>query len=118
MIIDGYVKLPENSYKHLLKTIATVGPVVASVDASQFHDYESGVFSGCEESENLDINHAITLLGYGTDAEHGDFWLIRNSWGTRYGEKGYIRVKRESNSTCKTDITPLDGNGCVGFAVN
>lgn len=37
--IDGYVKLPENSYKHLMKAVATIGPIVVSVDATQFADY-------------------------------------------------------------------------------
>lgn len=114
--INGYVKLPENDYNALLHAIATVGPIVISVDASQFHEYESGVFTGCSDSENIDINHAVTLVGYGTDEVEGDYWLVRNSWGTRYGENGYIRVKRDSVPVCKKDTTPLDGNGCVGFA--
>lgn len=50
--------------------------------------------------KNIDINHAVVLMGYGTDIKGGDYWLIRNSWGEKYGEKGYIRVKRESVTTC------------------
>jgi cathepsin L len=46
--VDGYLKLPANSYKHLLYTVATVGPVSISVDASKWGDYEEGVFSGCD----------------------------------------------------------------------
>jgi cathepsin L len=113
--VAGYAKLPENSYAHLLRAVATVGPISISVDASQFHDYESGVFSGCDANPNIDINHAVQLVGYGTDPKQGDYWLVRNSWGTGYGEDGYLRVKRESNSTCKADITPHDGNACAGY---
>ncbi|EAR99302.3 papain family cysteine protease (macronuclear) [Tetrahymena thermophila SB210] len=114
--IDGYLKVPENDYASLMNAVATQGPLVISVDASNFHDYESGVFHGCDGADNVDINHAVVLVGYGTDEKEGDYWIVRNSWGTRFGENGYIRVKREATPTCKTDFTPLDGNGCVGFA--
>jgi len=60
------------------------------------------------------VNHAVVLVGYGTDEENGDFWLIRNSWGTGYGENGYIRILRESELKCGTDSTPLDGSACAG----
>jgi len=94
--LDGYLKLPANDYNSLLKAIATEGPIVVSVDASTWHNYESGVFNGCSYSDNIDINHAVTLVGYGTDEKLGDYWLIRNSWGTGFGENGYIRIARES----------------------
>ncbi len=41
------------------------------------------------------INHAVQLVGFGTDAELGDYWLIRNSWGESFGEGGFIRLRRE-----------------------
>lgn len=94
--IDGYIKLPANDYNSLLYAVATEGPIVISVDASNWHSYESGVFNGCDYNENIDINHAVVLEGYGTDPEFGDYWLVRNSWGTDYGENGYIRIARES----------------------
>jgi cathepsin L len=55
------------------------------------------------------VNHVVVLVGYGTDETLGDFWLIRNSWGTGYGENGYIRLARESEVVCGIDHTPLDG---------
>jgi cathepsin L len=52
-------------------------------------------------------------VGYGS--ENGtDFWLVRNSWGYLYGENGYIRVLRESQTKCGLDSTPLDGSACKG----
>jgi cathepsin L len=93
---DGYIRLPLNDYDALLHAVATVGPVTVSVDASQWKNYESGVFNGCSYTDNIDIDHAVVLVGYGTDETLGDFWLVRNSWGTGYGENGYIRIHRES----------------------
>jgi len=93
--------------------VATAGPVAVSVDASAWHKYESGVFNGCDYNANVDVNHAVILVGYGTDEANGDFWLIRNSWGTGYGENGYIRLAREGEVQCGTDSTPLDGSACA-----
>lgn len=44
------------------------------------------------------LDHGITLVGYGSEKAK-DFWLIKNSWGPSWGEKGYIRLKRGSG-TC------------------
>ena len=54
------------------------------------------------------------LVGYGTDDEHGDYWIVKNSWGADWGENGYIRLKRESTAVCGTDSTPSMGTACEG----
>jgi len=58
--------------------------------------YESGVFE-CEScgKKYEDINHGVAAVGYGT--ENGqDFWLLRNSWGSGWGNHGYIKLARHS----------------------
>lgn len=112
--LDGYVKLQANDYEALLTAVATIGPLAVAVDASTWHNYESGIFNGCDYAKNIDVNHVVVLVGYGTDDKLGDYWLIRNSWGTSYGENGYIRLARESKVTCGVDYTPLDGQACAG----
>ena len=57
---------------------------------------------------------AVQLVGYGTDASLGDYWIVRNSWGSRWGEDGYIRLRRDSTAQCGTDSTPMDGTACSG----
>lgn len=109
----NYTKLPENEYQPLLDAVANVGPIAISVDANAWGRYESGVFDGCDK-ENPDIDHAVILDGYGTDPVYGDYWLVRNSWGARWGEKGYIRLARSSEVKCGIDTNPGDGSGCAG----
>lgn len=109
--IKNYVRLPANEFTPLLQAIATVGPIAISVDASAWSAYETGVFNGCNQT-NPDIDHAVQLVGYGTDSQFGDYWLVRNSWSPAWGEEGYIRLKRSAQFTCGTDIHPSDGTGC------
>jgi cathepsin L len=75
----GYTLLERNNYDEIMNAVATVGPLAVNIDASLWHYYESGVFDGCAQ-DNVDINHVVGLLGYGTCEVHGDYWLIRNSW--------------------------------------
>ena len=111
--LDGYIRLPTNDYNSLLHAVATKGPVAVAVDASAWNSYESGIFNGCNYTANIDLDHAVVVTGYGTDDTLGDFWLVRNSWGTGYGENGYIRIARESEVTCGLDSTPHDGTACT-----
>ena len=117
--MTGYEMLAHNDMAGIMDHLATVGPLAVNVDASKFHLYVEGVFSDCDYTENIEINHVVQLVGYGTDPDRGDYWLIRNSWGPAYGEKGYIRIKRESELVCGYDNTPLIGVGCKddGIAV-
>merc|ERR1712198_681486 len=68
------------------------GAVVASVYGNgTFKSYGGGIFEGCPAGSSTD--HSITVVGYGTEGGV-PFWLIKNSWGTNWGENGFIRMKR------------------------
>jgi len=109
--IRSFVKLPENVFDPLMIAVAHIGPIAISVDASSWSNYESGVYNGCNQS-NPDIDHAVQLVGYGTDPIRGDYWLVRNSWSPAWGEDGYIRLWRTPKVICGTDTHPSDGTGC------
>jgi len=92
--IKGYIQLDEHDCAGLLQstTQSPVGVSVAVVPA--FQAYSSGVFSitNC----GTGINHAINVVGYGTDSTtNQNYWIVRNSWGTSWGEQGYIRMDRD-----------------------
>lgn len=65
-------------------------PLSITVDATNWSNYKSGVFNNCAAS----INHAVLLVG--TDA--AGVWKVKNSWGTSWGESGYIRLA--AGNTC------------------
>merc|ERR1711890_766 len=83
--ISGQTAIPQ-SEDALQKAIASVGPVNVGVYASTWSHYSGGIF---DESCNGGINHAV--LGVGYDTNEG-YWIIKNSWGTSWGEEGYIRL--------------------------
>jgi len=111
--VSNFYDLPSNQAGPILQYVGTQGPLSISVDASSWSGYESGVFDGCDMTAP-DIDHAVQLVGFGTDSSLGDYWLVRNSWGADYGESGYIRLRRYATPPCGVDTTPSDGDGCNG----
>lgn len=113
--ITGRVTLPANNASSVIAALAAVGPLAINVDASTWHDYEGGVYTGCSYSD-MDIDHVVVLVGYGTDPDNGlDYWLVRNSWSASWGEQGYIRLLRDpvDATPCGVDPTPMDGTDCA-----
>lgn len=96
----SYKTVPTGNETYLEKTVASVGPVSVAIDASlsSFHHYHKGVYydPNCNPSN---INHAVLVVGYGVD-KGVPYWLIKNSWGTRWGAKGYIRMARNRGNLC------------------
>eukprot|EP01087_Luapelamoeba_hula_P007912 TRINITY_DN194_c0_g1_i1.p1 TRINITY_DN194_c0_g1~~TRINITY_DN194_c0_g1_i1.p1 ORF type:complete len:371 (+),score=70.69 TRINITY_DN194_c0_g1_i1:42-1154(+) len=109
--IKNFVNLPVNKYEPILEALAHEGPLAIAVDASAWNKYETGVFDGCNKT-NPDIDHAVQLIGYGSDHKEGDYWIVRNSWTPAWGEDGFIRLKRDSKPHCGIDINPQDGTEC------
>lgn len=116
LTVQGFTMLAGNNYTELMNAVAQVGPVSIGVDASEWHNYEGGIFNGCDQ-KNPDVNHAVVLYGYGIDAETGEkYWNIRNSWSPSYGEKGYIRIHRDDGEgeNCGIQLNPQDNDACEG----
>jgi len=80
-----------------LMAAVQLGPVSIAIEADQavFQLYNGGVITkGC--GTNLD--HGVLIVGYGTDnTTNVDYWTVKNSWGPKWGEKGFVRIIRNMN---------------------
>jgi len=98
--ISSYKDVTKGSESALQNAVAYRGPVSVAIDASKmsFQLYDGGYYyeSRCS-STNLD--HGVLAVGYGTGSD-GDYWIVKNSWGTSWGDKGYIYMARNENNNC------------------
>lgn len=103
--IKGYEDVPINDEGALVKAVASQ-PVSVAVDGGDmtFQFYSGGVMTG---SCGTDLDHGIAAIGYGTTSDGTKYWLLKNSWGTTWGENGYLRMEK--------DIT--DKKGMCGLAM-
>lgn len=96
--IDGYEEIPSNDESALLKAVAQQ-PVSVAIEAGgrDFQLYAGGILTGgC----GTDLDHGVLIVGYGSNAGL-DYWIVKNSWGSNWGEKGYIRMQRGGGATKK-----------------
>lgn len=143
--IKGYKTVAFNDANALLRAVKESGPVVISVAAGPLQHYSSGILSDNGAIMDTTINHAVVITGWGYDAAAGlDYYevrvlrlqgvysakqgaplthppaplQVRNSWGTSWGENGYVRVASYRNTPagepCGIDTAPADGSGCPG----
>ena len=94
-----YSFLPQGDEGALKEALATIGPISVGIDATRprFAFYRSGVYDDSSCSQN--VNHGVLAVGYGT-LNGQDYWLVKNSWGVKFGDQGYIRMSRNKNDQC------------------
>nr|XP_020471219.1 cathepsin S-like [Monopterus albus] len=102
---SSYSFLPAGDEGALKEAIATIGPISVAIDATRptFSFYRSGVYddSSCSQM----VNHGVLAVGYGT-LDGQDYWLVKNSWGTSFGDQGYIRMARNKKDQCGIALWP------------
>jgi len=79
--------------------------VAIEADTRVFQSYTSGVFDDASCGTNLD--HAVLAVGWGT--ENGqEYWLVKNSWNTTWGDQGYIKIAIVAGEgICGVQMEPL-----------
>jgi KDEL-tailed cysteine endopeptidase len=88
---QGHFMVPPNSAT-ALKTEVANGPVSVAIEADTFvfQFYSGGILNSSKCGTNLD--HGVIAVGYGVDSTKGEYFIVRNSWGASWGEKGYVRI--------------------------
>lgn len=94
--VNGPLYVKRNDPAALMNAVA-IRPIAIGIAASStlFQFYKSGVITDAKACGTA-LNHAVVIVGYGSTADNIPFWIIKNSWGTAWGEAGYVRVKRET----------------------
>ncbi|XP_065348053.1 procathepsin L-like [Cloeon dipterum] len=98
----GFVDVESGNEDQLKEALATIGPVSVAIDASHesFQFYSQGVYYE-PQCDSQQLDHGVLAVGYGTDEESGqDYWLIKNSWGTSWGDGGYVKIARNRDNNC------------------
>jgi C1A family cysteine protease len=84
--------------------------ILLAGDHKPFQYYSGGVLDTDAGDCGTDLDHAVLLVGYGTDGSLGkQYWTVKNSWGSSWGENGYIRIVRGSN-LCNLSANPTYPN--------
>jgi len=90
-----------SSEEEMMRELVHGGPVVASFEPkSDVMYYSGGIYYSVpgQRSEWERVDHAVLLVGYGE--ERGEkYWLLQNSWGLEWGEKGFFRMRRGSDES-------------------
>lgn len=107
--INGYSSVGRGNENSMKQYIGSSGPLSVCVDANSWQSYRGGVLSSCGRS----VDHCVQLVGY-----DGSVWKVRNSWGSRWGEAGHIRIQIGRNlCAISSEPTKTTGAHVVGMVV-
>ena len=99
-----YGSIPQGDENNMAQTLVSSGPLFIGLDADSklFMFYKAGILSisNCP-NRRQDMDHAMTVVGYGYDsALKKSYWIIKNSWGEKWGESGYLRLAKDEGNMC------------------
>lgn len=119
--IQDFIMLPDCEMK-IARYLATEGPITVTINMKLLQQYQTGVIKATSNTcDPRLVDHSVLLVGFGksksvegrraeavsSKSRHSiPYWILKNSWGASWGEKGYFRLHRGSN-TCGITKYPL-----------
>ena len=99
-VYNGSVNIYPGDELAVYQALNTFGPITVGLQVvDDFLEYDGGIYQSTEcQNTTQTVNHVVTIVGYGTDTNTGiDYWSAKNSWGTSWGEEGFVRIARGVN---------------------
>jgi len=95
--VSSFVDVEKNN-PDALKAQLDKGPVSVAIEADKmvFQTYKSGVITGDKCGTNLD--HGVLAVGYGTDSNGVEYYIVKNSWAATWGDQGYVNIGVEDGA--------------------
>jgi len=97
--VKGSFNITQGDEDTLFEAVSFLNPVSIGYQVvKDFRNYAGGVYTStdCKQGPE-DVNHAVLVVGYGTDVNGVDYWIIKNSWGADWGMGGYFWMERGKN---------------------
>ncbi|XP_028637210.1 cathepsin 7 [Grammomys surdaster] len=101
--VTRFFVVPRNE-EALMQALVTHGPIAVAIDGSHesFSKYRGGIYHEPKCRSDI-LDHGLLLVGYGYEgheSENRKYWLLKNSHGEKWGEKGYMKLPRDQNNYC------------------
>ncbi|XP_042198116.1 procathepsin L-like [Callorhinchus milii] len=100
--IKSFKQVKPKTEKALANAVATIGPisVLVTSNTNNFRHYKNGILYDTECTPRKPVDHGMLLVGFGE--ENGQkYWILKNSWGKRWGKNGYVYLARDRGNHCK-----------------
>ncbi|CEG49808.1 RxLR-like protein [Plasmopara halstedii] len=104
----------------LLRSALERQPIAVAITSNGGFGEYAGGFYNCPNNGDMasknDLNHALLLVGYGTDSTVGDYWILKNSYGSSWGDSGFMRLIADSKINCGLNVFPVIPTGAKAGA--
>ncbi|XP_036619623.1 cathepsin W [Trichosurus vulpecula] len=108
--IQDFLMLPKKE-NYMAQYLAEKGPITVTINVRLLQNYIKGVIKPTHDCDPHQVDHCVLLVGFG-HIHNFTYWILKNSWGSSWGEKGYFRLYRGSNACgiTKYPVTAVVGN--------